>query len=530
MNFEYFGGIKIYRPSADSELRLRAEVEANLRANFPVGRFTDGRDINSILQREFNFYETKLTNALPKIASRDLMNFLLFQYEESCRINWLSLQGPELQRWDALGPELRRAIKYLCERVALLSPPEDPRAPLELLEGLLDECFICAEAMVSLYMLSEQTYGLFPNDTVLQIYPPGQLDLFKLDLTGTARQCMQFGERVDIHNANRRRFIPDLPLDNDPAEQGKLLNPFFLKSFGISYTDALSIIMNISQNAKPPPTGFPVPFCRLDEILDGLAQKGIDRNTAKTIFAGVTLRPNEMLAEGRVIWKPKQENRAYRRAFFEFPHRTGTHLTWSKNMVKESFIFSLVGAAFQKLPSEWLTNETRKGLAELSNRVGAWFEGVVRDNLKTAGIEGRSYEGQIGAEATALAIPKGIGQIDFVGHSQRERLLVICEDKMVEEGLEPRFFRDSLSQFVRSKDNYADRFRKKIDWAWQNREGIARALNLGSKPLEVACAMVTFYPSLASYFIQDFPCVSITELMLDYEKARKWPYTLGRRG
>jgi len=95
-------------------------------------------------------------------------------------------------------------------------------------------------------------------------------------------------------------------------------------------------------------------------VLDRLVRvkEGINRDIAQRILAGFTLKPDGMLAEGRVIWKPQQENRAYRRAFFEFPHQTGTHLTWSRNMVKESFIYLLVGAAFQKLPKEWLTDET----------------------------------------------------------------------------------------------------------------------------------------------------------------------------
>jgi hypothetical protein len=132
--------------------------------------------------------------------------------------------------------------------------------------------------------------------------------------------------------------------------------------------------------------------------------------------------------------------------------------------------------------------------------------------------------------ATALVIPKGIGQIDFLGFSRQECLLLLCEDKMVEGSLEPKFFRDSLSQFVYDKDSYANRFRSKIDWTWQNREGIARALNLNLAPSGFACAMVSYYPCIASHFIHDFPCVSITELMIDFKTAGRWPYSIGRPG
>ena len=101
---------------------------------------------------------------------------------------------------------------------------------------------------------------------------------------------------------------------------------------------------------------------------------------------------------------------------------------------------------------------------------------------------------------------------------------------MVEGGLEPKFFRDAVSQFVRSKGNYSDKLRKKIAWVWENRQAIVRALGSPIADPTMAGALVTLYPSFASYFIADVPCVSITELMLDYEAAGGWPYSTGRCG
>jgi hypothetical protein len=42
--------------------------------------------------------------------------------------------------------------------------------------------------------------------------------------------------------------------------------------------------------------------------------------------------------------------------------------------------------------------------------------------------------------------------------------------------------------------------------------------------------MITPYPTIASCFIEDFPCVSLAELMTQYEKAGKWPYEIGLHG
>jgi hypothetical protein len=40
--------------------------------------------------------------------------------------------------------------------------------------------------------------------------------------------------------------------------------------------------------------------------------------------------------------------------------------------------------------------------------------------------------------------------------------------------------------------------------------------------------MITFWPNIASCFIDDFPCVSLAELIVDMEnKAGYWPYEIG---
>lgn len=39
--------------------------------------------------------------------------------------------------------------------------------------------------------------------------------------------------------------------------------------------------------------------------------------------------------------------------------------------------------------------------------------------------------------------------------------------------------------------------------------------------------MITFVPTIASYFIDDYPCLSLTEFMLAYEKATKFPFEIG---
>ena len=63
-----------------------------------------------------------------------------------------------------------------------------------------------------------------------------------------------------------------------------------------------------------------------------------------------------------------------------------------------------------------------------------------------------------------------------------------------------------------------------------NEERVCRALEsdpelgLGVLPTRVLGAIITYYPTVASYFIPDFPCVSLSEVMSSWATKQCWPY------
>jgi len=97
------------------------------------------------------------------------------------------------------------------------------------------------------------------------------------------------------------------------------------------------------------------------------------------------------------------------------------------------------------------------------------------------------------------------------------------EAKMVRSGLEAAFWRDDLSEFLRGNQSHAAKFRRKIAWADENKLAIAASLG-APEPIHFRYALVTLYPCIASEMISDFPCVSLTEFMLDYRRVGRWPY------
>jgi hypothetical protein len=97
----------------------------------------------------------------------------------------------------------RRATKYLAESIVLLQPEEAPDTPKESLVETLDEIWIATEEMVHLYLLSDQTYMVFPNHTTLEIYPEGSSDFWNLEIHREA----DIQELVKRDTANRRSVI-----------------------------------------------------------------------------------------------------------------------------------------------------------------------------------------------------------------------------------------------------------------------------------------------------------------------------------
>jgi hypothetical protein len=522
MNFVRISDARIVRPTNATALRLRQDAHSYVCEVFPPGVYQATEKVNAALQRAFEFYSVRLERLLEKLASRDFIQFVLFQYDESVRIGHGDKLTPDEHAfWRANGQQFRRALKYLCEKSSQVAVRSDSDLSQATSVKCFDQALLCAEEMVHFYHMSETTYSLFPDDIQLRLTDK----FFECELSGSRAHLLpRFVTMVEEDRNNRSRFITGLTFDTDPVAQCSVLDPYFNRAFGVSFGHFLDFLRHAVDDPKPHPEGFPIPFINLEELVKAGSKLGIKPDLVRTILAGFILRKTAMQDEGRAMWNPKQKHRALRRAFFEFPHPTGTHLVWSRGMAKESFVWMLSGACFQHLPEEWTNEETTAGLAAASNACGAWFEKIATANLKSIGFEGQPCKGVVRSGQNSLVIPDSVGQLDFLGYSPSERLLLLAEFKMVEEGTEPRFYRDAIAQFVRNKSNYADKFRRKIAWMKENRKRIADILAHGENSVRVATVMVTLYPSFASFFIDDFPCISITHLRLNFQRKGAWPF------
>lgn len=535
IDFEYFRGKKIFRPSAASELEIRLNSESHLRNKYDVGKYTQKEKINEILQHQFKFYEETLEELLPPIVSRDLLEFVLHQYEVASQIEELNKAGKLLAqesiRWMEINKVIRRSAKYLAERIILFRPEKAPYIEPKAVLSDIEKIWICVEEMVILYVVSDQTHSIFPENSFLEILSLGQIDYFHQGLT---IDLPETEKRVYLDTKNRNRFISNTSFLFNVDNQNKIIGESLEESIGIKYDDAIKILGSIIELSKADSEEFPVLFIHKGNLIKKCVEEfGFPPNVIKKVISGFSLSKDQMTIDKREVWKPKQEYRAYRRAFFEYPHILGDHIVFSKSMAKESLILLIKDVNFGKLPKEWLNPSVDKSLSKLSNEVGKWFENEVERNFSILGYKGVKSAKAIGLNNKRIKVPLDVGEIDYIGYSEKEELLVVAECKIIRDSFEPAFFRKDIDDFIESKKSYAIKFRKKVSWIESNILAISEALMsnrlfaLEVLPKKVASILVTFIPTIASDFIDDFTCVSLTEFMLDYETIGHYPYEVG---
>lgn len=526
MRVETYGRVQIFRWSREIEQDMRQAAREHLLAKFRPGEFRDARIANAIVQHQFAFYAGRLADLVPRVATRDALEFVLTQYEVAATI----IHGKDIhdqgqrERWLHIEGNFRRSMKYLAELICLWAPYGPVRTSRREAARAMDQALLCADSLVDLAEMSNRVHGVFPDDSVAvihreggpldwEVYVAGRYTGYDLDLMA----------RVKRDREHRHEFISGHQFDIHTERHMAVLDPAFEKCYGWSYGHFISGIGRVIDGCKPAPDGFPTLFVHRENLIDIFRKHGEPLAAVEKMLAGFTVYPAQMEREGRAVWNPKQEHRAYRRGFLEFPHKTGLHIAFSREMARESLIHLVNSVCYRRLPEDWRHPEISAALESLSGQASRWFESVVAENLAKLGIKGHRVKGRVGFSQDAPVVPEGVGEIDFLGYEPKERLLVLAEAKMVLSGLEGKFWRDDVSAFVTSKGSYAEKFRRKIVWVCEQRSQLAAALGLPSD-VRVVPAMFTLYPCIAKIFIQDFPCVSITEFMLDFHSKNRWPY------
>ena len=536
---EEFGGKTIIRPPAHVDLALRLGAEDHLRSRYRPGRYTDADTINGIFQHQFAFHEAALDQALSHVASFQMLEFVLQLYEEASEVERLAKGGElavgDLNRWVQLSPILRRGLKFLAEKLVQSQPWREREIQERDLPNVWS-AISSAERLVELYTLSDQTMFVTGDESCVEIMPPGE-DIY-IDHDFSIPCLKGFVWRIGQDRDLRARYLPRPTFDFDTRRHRELLNDAFKLELGVSYSDAMLGINALIQGAERPKGRPPIPCFSKDEALASLSGKlGCSRKVTCRILDGFSIRKARLQQENREIFRPKQEHRAFRRGFFEIGEAKDTRVMFSPSLAKEALTLLAQGIVFQRVPPEWTGKEIGQAVAAVSREASRWLEDQVAEGLNKRGFWAASRVGRkVGMGQEAFRIPERIGEMDVVGYGPSQGLLVVCECKMVWTGSEPRHFRDEIAEFVEGDKSYFAKFARKLEWTKQHAGQLCAALEsrpdcrIRLEPTQIAGVMVTMYPTVASCFADEFPCVSATEFLRDVDASATWPYKQGLMG
>tara|TARA_R110002111_G_scaffold100976_6_gene156473 strand:- start:31140 stop:32765 length:1626 start_codon:yes stop_codon:yes gene_type:complete len=526
------GGVEIFRPSTDTELKVRIQAESKLRNKYETGKYSDKDTINSFLQDYFLFYDQMLKALLPQISSIHLLDFVLHEYDQSCAIQRSKeLNHAENAYWSENGPFIRRAIKYLAECIVMLTPEMLPSADSSDAKDILETCWICAEQLVDLSNRSTQTFVLFPDETTLEILPednPVWNDLYIQNYD----RFISYNERIKTDTSKRKDFIEKDLIYNNSDRLNEYVDPVFMEIMGMTFTEIRNFIATLAHCQTPDPDESRSPFASFEELSKILMNEHfISSDQCMEIINGISLNKSNMLSEGRVVWKPKQEYRSYARFLFEVDHESTRYFLWSRGMVSEGLYALLFNTLQKKVPPEWSDPRIDRALGKYEQSSTSQFETIVVKQLNLKSIFADRFKSQIGIGETKLDIPKEIGDIDLIGYWEGEDLLIVGDAKLVKPTYEAAMHRDDIDKFILNKKNYVNQIKRKTTWVIKNIQNIITALeSVGSFPTtikvkRIAPLIVTYYPSFASCLIQDVPCVALTELISDITEHQSWPYS-----
>lgn len=507
----------MYRPFEYIERKIRKDYETEMYEKFECAAYSEKKEIGSVLKTAFSFYEKILEDNLKKAASIDMLAFVLSEYENyyemSIRYKKGELSEQEISFWGEYGSKTKRALKYLSEKIVAKLPNEvgdniDHQAALS-------HCWIAAEEMVALYMSSQVGYSLFPEDCQLTIEDRTKYNFmqFKCDKLENAFNSL------NLHGfSNNEELALSQPFDANI--QNEYFGNVFKKLFNIDYSSCLYLIQSLIGYFKVDPSDE-LKYCYFEKdkmvscLASDYAEYGLTEEQIVTLLAGFTITKDKL--EDRVLYKPKQEYRALRRAFFEVNDNGKNVVLFSKSMALEELSHLIRSVSFRKLPSEWLVldKQIRLELDKFSNFSGSWFESFLIEKLSESNIKCERSLKKIKINGKNNYIPDTVGDIDVIAQVGNELHIIEC--KMVQFASEPTGYIDDFDKFVCDKKSYRAKFNKKICWVEKNIDLlktylISKGFVFPHDPV-IKPVMVTFYPTIVSDFIDEFLCLDVNEYL-----------------
>lgn len=521
-------GYELYIPSKTADDRLKAACRQEILREFRAGRFTKLADVNKAIRLMSQFYSKWLNDHVRVSACYQMLEFTLWQYEQTSHIDALYLGGKlnelEQRLWSEYGPIIRRALKLFIEITLMYPLDRLSDIPHNQLALVIEHPYVAAISLVEFSVLSDQIYYLFPDSSSVEIFESGPR-LYELE--SPVKQLFPHKDRMLRDAAERFEIIGGKSFELDIMEHSRLLTPAFQDAVGVSYSDALSALRAINEHIAVIDNSFPIQSIHRAPLQNAIcSQFGWSPDATSRVIDGFTLTPEAVRLDGRARWNSRLSERLLRKGFVQTSHRNGAVLMWSNTLAKEGMMRLAEGAAFQQFPSAWRTDKVNRILGTISRNAGKWLENVCQTELQKLGISSIvSQKDSIGSGSALLKIPDEVGELDVLAYSPKESLLIFLECKMLMATNEPKAWKSELDQFNNKKDGFNKKFAKKVNWLKANMVKVIAALQSVNviesdrTPAFMAEAIVTFYPSIATHFDNDHQCLSICELIRGYKEG-----------
>jgi hypothetical protein len=312
MNFQRFGSIKVLRPSAEIVALAAAERSNFLKQNFRRGVYK-GHQASAILNRIYAYEESIVRQTLiPVVASRNALDFVLFQYEHSALEKTGLFINGEISaagEWPHIAPVFRRSLKFMAELFCLQRPGNSPLVDKSLSGFAMEELLHRVETMVDLYEKSHRAHYIFSDDSEVAVFRDNHNQYhFQARITGKySGYDIHYFKRVDRDAQHRDELLGSVPWEFQIRLHQPVLDPVFEKEFGYTYGQAIKFLRHIIENCRAAAHGFPTLFLRQSMLEEQAAAIGLSQAQIVQIIDAFLIKPEALEKEERTLWKPKQK-------------------------------------------------------------------------------------------------------------------------------------------------------------------------------------------------------------------------------
>lgn len=515
-NYEFYYDIPIITPRASISFMVRKDVESYIRSKYTPGIYHNPNSINSIIKDVFSFLDNKITPLIKKLSCFELIALLLREYSKSCAVQEHFSRGtpsPSRKQWEQRNG-FRRSIKYIAEKM-LEYFDETNQIPMDVQPTDFELLIELTEIAFDFSFQSDTTYGISRERTVYELYKENP------------------DPRKHYYNLSINDF------DYDLSENAKLLYRQFVEKNGSLYRDLFKQYEEYLERENNDESCINLQYIfKIFDILSHLDYKtndifiaksklkqiltedyNIPLNSANLFFDIFSINKEGLKKEPRIIHDTKQKYRLKTRFILQFESNKTSYLLYTLEMLNEAHIMLHKSLCHNDLPNELKSKNLKDISSKITQSYGKKFEVYATTFLKTKGFIGSVSKRRLPSGST---IPNDVGEIDFLGYSKDLQKVACFEFKNVFYSTDPQEFRDDLEKFIRKKNSYLSKFKKKINFVKEHIEDLAEyyrqknSIDLSTSQLIVG--MLTYAPNISRFFMTDCKCMSLAEFEVEWEK------------